>query len=152
MTNAETLGDLTPIQRDILHAIRNLTQDRGRPPAMSEVLEHVDIGSSGALSYQYRRLEAKGYMRREVGRPRTVQVRLPDESVFPSEAGQPDQLPGHTPERAGILGDSGGEQVVWVPIAGRIAAGASVLAEQSIDGYLPLPREVVGREEGVFIL
>jgi len=42
--------------------------------------------------------------------------------------------------------------VVWVPIAGRIAAGSPVLAEQSIEDYLPLPREVVGRQEGLFIL
>jgi repressor LexA len=42
--------------------------------------------------------------------------------------------------------------VAWVPIAGRIAAGSPVLAEQAIEDYLPLPREVVGREEGLFIL
>jgi repressor LexA len=149
---AEALGDLTRIQREILEAIRNITRDRGRPPAMREVLEHVDIGSPGALSYQYRRLEAKGYMRREAGRPRTVEVRLPGEPAFPSDAGQPAPLPGDIPMAAAVIGDSARERVVWVPIAGRIAAGAPVLAEQSIEGYLPLPTEVVGREEGVFLL
>jgi repressor LexA len=42
--------------------------------------------------------------------------------------------------------------VVWVPIVGRIAAGGPILAEQSIEDYLPLPRALVGRGEGLFIL
>jgi len=42
--------------------------------------------------------------------------------------------------------------VVWVPVAGRIAAGGPITAEQSIEDYLPLPKEVVGSGEGLFIL
>jgi repressor LexA len=42
--------------------------------------------------------------------------------------------------------------VTWVPIAGRIAAGSPITAEQLIEDCLPLPTEVVGREEGLFIL
>ena len=152
MNNAEPLG-LTPIQRQILQVIRMLTRGRGRPPSMREVLENIDLDSAGALSYQYGRLEAKGYLRREAGRPRTVEVRLPGEPTFPSEAGEPGQLPGATgPQADQRPGDTGPEKVAWVPIAGRIAAGSPVLAEQSIEDYLPLPREVVGREEGLFIL
>jgi repressor LexA len=190
MTTAEPLGDLTSIQRDILDVIRRLTEDRGRPPAMREVLEYLNIGSTGALSYQYRRLEAKGYMRRETGRPRTVVVRLPGEPPFPpvagqprpprrpkpssdqgqprepvqpgpgqpgqpgqpGDSGQPGRRPADGPETAGQPAHGGQDEVVWVPIAGRISAGAPVLAEQAIDGYLPLPREVVGTQEGVFML
>ncbi len=145
MIDAELPSDLTRIQREILLAIRSLTRRAGgRPPSMSEVLENISLSSSGALSHQYRRLVAKGYMRREAGRARAVEVRLPGEAAFPSEAGEPGPPPAATgpdPER-----------VVWVPIAGRIAAGAPVLAQQSIEDYLPLPREVIGREEGHFIL
>jgi repressor LexA len=143
VNHAEPLGsDLTPIQREILEVTRRLTRDLRRSPSMRQVLENVSLDSLGALSYQYRRLEAKGYMRREEGRPRTVEVRLPGESAFPSEAGEPGQS----------REDTGSEEVVWVPIVGRIAAGGPVLAEQSIEGYLPLPGEVVGREDGLFIL
>ena len=94
--SAERPGGLTPIQREILEAIRGLTRDRRHPPSMREVLENVDLDSPGALAYQYRRLEDKGYMRREAGRPRTVEVRLPGEPDFPPEAGEPGQLPGNT--------------------------------------------------------
>lgn len=153
MIKAERPGGLTPVQRKILVAIRSHVRDRGRPPSMREVLEDVDLDSTGALSYQYGKLEARGYLRREAGRPRTVEVRLPGEPAFPSEAGKPGQLPGD----AGLEADQtpvdrGPEKVAWVPIAGRIAAGSPVLAQESIEDYLPLPREVVGRQEGLFIL
>jgi repressor LexA len=151
--SAERPGGLTPVQREILVAIRSHTRDRGRPPSMREVLESIDLGSTGALSYQYRQLAASGYLRWEPGRPRTVEVRLPGEPAFPSEAGQPGQLPGDAGLEAGRApAGRGPEQVAWVPVAGRIAAGSPVLAQQSIEDYLPLPREVVGRQEGLFIL
>ena len=41
---------------------------------------------------------------------------------------------------------------MWVPVAGRIAAGGPITAEQSIEDYLPLPKEVVSSGEGLFIL
>jgi repressor LexA len=152
--NAVPLNDLTLIQREILKAIRRLTRDRGHPPCMREVLENIHLDSPGALSYQYGRLEAQGHLRREAGRPRTVEVRLPGEPAFPSEAREPEQLPGDTePEAGETPGHARPEKVVWVPIVGRIAAGGPILAQQESAGeYLPLPREVVGREEELFIL
>jgi repressor LexA len=46
----------------------------------------------------------------------------------------------------------GPDKVVWVPIVGRIAAGRPILAQESIEGYAPMPAEVVGRDEGLFVL
>jgi repressor LexA len=120
---------------------------------MREVLKEVSLTAVSGLSYQYKELEAKGYLRREAGHPRTVEVRLPGESFFPSEAGEPGQFLADTePEAAGLTTDIELEQVVWVPVVGRIAAGAPVLAEHSVGKRFPLPKEVVGGEEGVFIL
>jgi repressor LexA len=152
VTSADRRGDLTLIQHDILRAIRSLSRDYGHPPAMREVLDRVDLGSVGALAYQYRKLEGKGFIRRQRGRPRTVEARLPGEIAFPSDRPDAGQF---TPDAGPLAGAPGGtsqQQVTWVPIAGRIAAGVPVIAGQSIEGYLPLPTEVVGREEGVFLL
>jgi repressor LexA len=38
----------------------------------------------------------------------------------------------------------------YVPVLGRIAAGGPILAEQSVEGVFPLPREIVG--EGTLFL
>jgi repressor LexA len=114
---------------------------------MREVLEHVGLTSTGALAYQYEKLEASGYLRQEPGRARTIEVRLPGEALFPSEAVEAGEVLADT-------SDADRDQVIWVPVIGRIAAGSPVLAEESSGGrgHLPLPREVVGGREGAFIL
>jgi repressor LexA len=156
VTSSEPLDDLSRRQHDILHAIRRLTRQTGHAPSIREVAEAVGMSSPGSLHYQYRELMTKGHLRRVRGQPRTVEVRLPGEADFPARASVPDQLPGDgTPEADGGPGaaDGAGQpNVVMVPIAGRIAAGGPIRAEQEIEGYLPLPREVVGRAEKLFML
>jgi repressor LexA len=151
VTRADRPGDLTVIQHDILRAIRSLSRDYGHPPAMREVLDRVDLGSVGALAYQYRTLEGKGFIRRQRGRPRTVEARLPGETAFPSDLPDAIQLGPDASPLAGTPGVTGQQQVTWVPIAGRIAAGVPVLTGTPAGEYLPLPTEVVGKE-GVFLL
>lgn len=164
MNDQEPLDALTSIQLKILLAIRMLTQEHRYPPSMREVTKHLGRKSPGGLAYQYRELEAKGYMRCEAGRPRTVEVRLPGEPPFSPAPGEsqpppvatppetPDSQPPPEPAQADGAEMPGPDKVTWVPVAGRISAGTPITAEQSIGDYLPLPTQVVGREEGLFIL
>lgn len=156
MSSAEPLDELTRRQRDILRAIRRLTMETGHAPSIREVMEAVGLHSTGSLHYQYRELMAKGCLRSVEGQPRTVEVRLPGEADFPARSSVPDQLPGdgtlEADQGPGPADGAGRENVVMVPIAGRIAAGGPIRAEQEIEGYLPLPREVVGRADKLFML
>lgn len=145
----------TPIQREILEAVRSLTAEYQHPPCMREVLDRVALKSTSAVSYQYGKLKDMGYLRWKPGRQRTVEVRLPDEPPFSAEPGQIGPPPEATSPAAGeTRGYTRPEKVAWVPVLGRIAAGAPVLAQQQpADDYLPLPRDVVGGEDDdLFIL
>jgi repressor LexA len=68
---------LTWRQRKILRAIRESVQERGYPPSMLEIGEAVGLTSTSSVSYQLRTLQRKGYLHREVGGARTMEVRLP---------------------------------------------------------------------------
>jgi repressor LexA len=68
---------LTWRQRKILRAIRESVQQRGYPPSMLEIGAAVGLTSTSSVSYQLRTLQRKGYLRREVGGARTMEVRLP---------------------------------------------------------------------------
>jgi repressor LexA len=74
---------LTWRQRKVLQVIRDSVQKRGYPPSMREIGEAVGLTSTSSVSYQLSTLQRKGYLHRDVGRPRTVEVRLPGHPAVP---------------------------------------------------------------------
>ena len=137
---------LTWRQRKVLQVIRESVQKRGYPPSMREIGEAVGLTSTSSVSYQLSTLQAKGYLHRDAGRPRTVEVRLPGHSPV-----RPDQ----EPETAATVtempgGDIASQAATYVPLVGRIAAGGPILAEESIEDVFPLPKQIVG--EGTLFL
>jgi repressor LexA len=135
---------LTWRQRKVLQVIRESVQQRGYPPSMREIAEAVGLTSTSGVAYQLSILQKKGYLHRDVGRPRTVEVRLPGHSAVQPEPGQEE-------EAGGIPGTNiPSPEAAYVPLVGRIAAGGPILAEQAIEGVFPLPRQLVG--EGTLFL
>ena len=130
---------LTWRQRKVLQVIRESVQRRGYPPSMREIGEAVGLTSTSSVSYQLSTLQNKGYLRRDAGRPRTVEVRLP---------GHPAVRPDPSFDDAPM--DITSQEAAYVPVVGRIAAGGPILAEQSIEDIFPLPRQLVG--EGTLFL
>ncbi len=125
---------LTWRQRKVLQVIRESVRHRGYPPSMREIGEAVGLTSTSSVSYQLSTLQSKGYLRRDAGRPRTVEVRLPGHPAIRPE--------GDTAEEAGM--DITSQEAAYVPLVGRIAAGGPVLAEEAIEDVFPLPKQIVG--------
>jgi repressor LexA len=114
---------LTQRQRAILDVIRQSVEVRGYPPTMREIAHAAGLASPSSVKYQLGELEAKGFIRRDPSRGRAVEIR---------ETGQ------------------GGADVAKthsVPLVGRIAAGAPILAEQEVEEVFPLPATLVGEGE-----
>jgi repressor LexA len=125
---------LTWRQRKVLQVIRESVQRRGYPPSMREIGEAVGLTSTSSVSYQLSTLQNKGYLRRDAGRPRTVEVRLPGHPAVRPEA--------EGSEERGL--DIPSQEAAYVPLVGRIAAGTPVLAEEAIEDIFPLPKQIVG--------
>ena len=140
---------LTWRQRKVLQVIRESVQKRGYPPSMREIGEAVGLTSTSSVSYQLSTLQKKGYLHRDVGRPRTVEVRLPG---HPAVRPEPSREPSRDEEEAGEIPgiDIPSQEAAYVPLVGRIAAGGPILAEQAIEDVFPLPRQLVG--EGTLFL
>ena len=136
---------LTWRQRKVLQVIRESVQKRGYPPSMREIGEAVGLTSTSSVSYQLSTLQRKGYLHRDVGRPRTVEVRLPGHPAVRPEPGREEDEAGDIP---GI--DIPSQEAAYVPLLGRIAAGGPILAEQAVEDVFPLPRQLVG--EGTLFL
>jgi hypothetical protein len=68
---------LTWRQRKILQVIRDSVLDRGYPPSMQEIADSVGLTSTSSVLYQLSVLQRTGYLHRDAGRPRSMEVRLP---------------------------------------------------------------------------
>jgi repressor LexA len=134
---------LTWRQRKVLQVIRESVQTRGYPPSMREIGEAVGLTSTSSVSHQLSTLQKKGYLHRDVGRPRTVEVRLPGHPAVRPEQGRK-----HVRDEKETGGIPGiyipSQEAAYVPLVGRIAAGGPILAEQAIEDVFPLPRQLVG--------
>jgi len=132
---------LTWRQRRILHVIQDAAQSRGYPPSLREIAEAVGLASPSSVAFQLATLESKGYLRRDAGRPRTVETTAGKYQLISPES----EVYGRPPP------DSPAQETISVPLLGRIAAGGPILAEESVEEILQLPRQLVG-EGSLFLL
>ena len=109
---------ISPRQRRILEFIERAVRDRGYPPTVREIGDAVGLTSSSSVHSQLANLERMGLLRRDPTKPRAI-VAEPD-----------------VPRPRGVV----------VPLLGRIAAGAPVLADENVEEYLTVP---IGFADGV---
>jgi repressor LexA len=123
---------LTPQRRKIIRVIEESLQGRGYPPSLREIGQAVGLASTSSVSYQMSVLEATGYLSRETGRPRTTVLRDPDEPG--PDAPGPDAGPARRDDK----------RMTDVPLVGRIAAGVPILADETPDDVISLPKLLTG--------
>jgi repressor LexA len=126
---------LTTKQREILEAVQSWIETHGRPPTLREMAVKMGVSSTNAIRDHLRVLEAKGYLKREARLSRGLEV------IRGGKAGEP-RREADVPSR---------EDLVAVPLVGRVAAGAPILAEENIEDTLYLDKFFV-RDGDVFAL
>jgi repressor LexA len=145
-------GVLTWRQSLVLQAIEDYVAEHGCSPSNRDIAKAAGLKSPSSVLHHLQGLRAAGLVSYDRKTPRTVRVVRP-----PGRAARPAGDTGATSADAGPLpapgpGTSGSRQVVWVPVVGRVAAGQPIPPLESIEDRIPLPREVVGAQEGLFIL
>ena len=127
---------LTARQQKILDAIRTEIEQKGYPPSMRQIGDMVGLAPLSSVTHQLGRLETMGYIRRDPKLPRAIEVL--DENGVGMHGSSSSSLP----ELPNF--EVGDEDLVPVPLVGRIAAGGPITAEQSVEDVLALPRQLVG--------
>jgi repressor LexA len=130
---------LTARQTRVLETIRDAVALRGYPPSMREIGQAVGLTSTSSVAHQLKVLEEKGFIKRDANRPRALEVFLPESMLSRRAISSADES---TYDETG-LGDTM-PAASYVPVLGRIAAGAPILAEESVEDVFPLPKQLVG--------
>ena len=111
-------GRITPKQQETLDYIKNEILNRGFPPAVREICEAVNLKSTSSVHSHLEALEKNGYIRRDATKPRAIEIIDDNFNLVRRE-------------------------VVNVPIIGTVAAGQPLLAVENIEGYFPIPAELM---------
>ena len=119
-------GKITAKQKEILEFIKSEILKKGYPPAVREICEAVSLKSTSSVHSHLETLEKNGYIRRDPTKPRAIEIM--DDSF---------QMVRH--------------EMTSLPIIGTVAAGLPILAEQNIEGYFPIPTDMVPKGES-FVL
>ncbi|NLB53236.1 MAG: transcriptional repressor LexA [Syntrophomonadaceae bacterium] len=109
---------LTDRQKRIMEFIKKQIRESGYPPSVREIGQAVGLKSSSTVHGHLVHLEEMGLLKRDPSKPRTV---IPVEN-----------------QEVTMVRDT-----AYLPVIGTVAAGTPILAEQNIEGHMPIPSEFV---------
>ncbi len=109
-------GKISKKQQEILDYIKSEILSKGYPPAVREICEAVHLKSTSSVHAHLETLEKNGYIRRDPTKPRAIEI--VDDTFNLTR-----------------------QEIVNVPVVGRVAAGEPILADQNISNYFPIPSE-----------
>jgi len=119
--------ELSPRQRQILQYIVQHTDAHGYPPTVREIGEAVGLSSSSTVHAHLKALEQLGLICRDAVLTRAIRV----------------VTGGAEPAKPNL--------VVSLPLVGRVAAGAPILAFEEVEDTFPVPRDFLAGGEGFML-
>lgn len=120
--------DLTEKQKQILEFIKKQTKECGYPPSVREICEAVGFKSTSSVHAHLKTLEQRSYIRRTSLKTRAIDV------INKHSDGNFDEF--HTDQ-----------EMVTLPLIGKITAGNPILAREDFMDEVPLPLSFVGPGE-----
>ncbi len=126
------MTELTDRQQDIYQFIADSVRQKGYPPTVREICKAVGLRSPSTVHSHLASLENKGYIKRDRAKGRAIEILAEEETTA-------HELPR--------------EDVVSLPLVGRVTAGEPILAVENVEEQIPLPRQIVrGAADDGFLL
>jgi repressor LexA len=140
MIKGPPVQKLTQRQEMVLQYIQSSITERGYPPTLREIGNFMGIRSTNGVNDHLRALERKGYLTREDMKSRAL---------------RPTQINGngsngHAHNGNGHDHDAANDNMIEIPILGRVAAGALTEAVEQREDTVRIDRMLVGGARDVF--
>lgn len=119
---------LTRKQEEVLTCIKKYIAKHGYSPSVREVCEMMNLSSTATAFVHMRHLMNKGYLKQTDNKFRTLEVLVPNEYV------------------------ESNEDVISVPLLGKVTCGNPIEAIEFPDEYISLPAYMIPKKEEIFTL
>jgi repressor LexA len=123
---------LTERQEKILTFIKKSIVEQGYPPTIREIGEYFGIRSTNGVNDHLKALERKGYLLRGELKSRAL-------SVIDGGKARATSFP-----KKRELSIAGGGDVAEIPVVGKVAAGAPILAQENITDHVRIDSMLLG--------
>ena len=120
---------LTGKQKVILDILKKLIAKNGYPPTVREIGEKAHLSSPATIHFHLKKLEEKGYIKKNDNKNRTIEILVPNEYLEKNE-----------------------ESVIDVPLLGKVTAGTPIEAIEMPDEYFSIPASLITSKNEVFTL
>ena len=116
-------------EEKILNFMKSEIKTKGYPPTVREICTALGIKSTSTVHKDIASLVDQGYLKKDPSKPRALMV--VDMDV-------------HQSAPAPQVNITEREDIVDIPIVGRVAAGTPILAEQNVEDTFPVPARYAG--------
>ena len=122
------MKELIKRQNEILTYIKKFIVSNGYPPTVREIGEALDVSSPATIHAHLQNLEEKGWIKKQGSKNRAIELLVENEF------------------------EPKNENVVEVPLLGKITAGSPITAIEQPDEYFSLPTYLLPTNKDVFTL
>ena len=119
---------LTGRQSDILQILKKLKAKNGYAPTVREIGKEANLNSPATIHFHLKQLEQKGYIKKDDSKNRTIEILVPNEF------------------------EQTNENIIDVPLLGKVTAGSPIEAIEMPDEYFSLPANLISTKEETFTL
>ena len=122
------MTEITKRQEEVLIFVKKYMATHGYPPAIREICKGVGLSSPATVHAHIKNLEKAGYLKNESNKFRTIELLVENEYLEKNE------------------------EVVKVPLLGKITAGNPIEAIENPDEFISLPANLIPAKETIFTL
>lgn len=119
---------LTTKQNNVLDVIKRFQAQYGYPPTVREIGKTLNLSSPATIHTHLSKLKEKGYISKDSNKNRTIEINVPNE----------------------YLKDN--DNVVTVPLLGKVTAGNPIEAIEMPDQFMDLPANLIPAKKDIFTL
>lgn len=116
-------------QRKILEFVTEYMNENGYPPSIREICQGVGLSSTSTVHAHLETLKKNGLLEKADAKSRGIRVKNSNVSE--------------------VVGEN---DIVNVPVIGKVAAGTPILATENLERTFPVPADFIGSPENSFML
>lgn len=127
------MGDLKIREKAILDYMKKEIAMKGYPPTVREICGALGIKSTSTVHKDLANLEKKGYVVKDPAKPRAIMLSSNEHDTDFSD-------------RPPVS-----DNIVEIPVVGRVAAGTPILAEENVEDFFQLPARFVNGNDNFML-